>query len=143
MNTDVVAPYTVEDYLRDKVRFEVPKYTIKPILFDRGIEEGVAVTDCDKDTLRLCYADLLKWIILGASKVNNTSDTDNGWTHTGGGFEISSEDRKLIIKEANAIYSELEPSSSIKSESKFKMMSFGIQQAHTDTAGNSLPHIIQ
>lgn len=143
MNTDVVAPYTVEDYLRDKVRFEVPKYTIKPILFDRGIEEGAAVTDCDKDTLRLCYADLLKWIILGASKVNNTSDTDNGWTHTGGGFEISSEDRKLIIKEANAIYSELEPSSSIKSESKFKMMSFGIQQAHTDTAGNSLPHIIQ
>lgn len=143
MNTDVVAPYTVEDYLRDKVRFEVPKYTIKPILFDRGIEEGVAVTDCDKDTLRLCYADLLKWIILGASKVNNTSDTDNGWTHTGGGFEISSEDRKLIIKEANAIYSELEPSSSIKSESKFKMMSFGIQQAYTDTAGNSLPHIIQ
>lgn len=143
MNTDVVAPYTVEDYLRDKVRFEVPKYTIKPILFDRGIEEGAAVTDCDKDTLRLCYADLLKWIILGASKVNNTSDTDNGWTHTGGGFEISSEDRKLIIKEANAIYSELEPSSSIKSESKFKMMSFGIQQAYTDTAGNSLPHIIQ
>jgi hypothetical protein len=143
MSTDVVAPYTVEDYLRDKVRFEVPKYTIKPILFDRGIEEGVAVTDCNKDTLRLCYADLLKWIILGASKVNNTSDSDNGWTHTGGGFEISSEDRKLIIKEANAIYSELEPSSSIKSESKFKMMSFGVQQAYTDTAGNSLPHIIQ
>lgn len=143
MNTDVVAPYTVEDYLRDKVRFDVPKYTIKPILLDRGVDEGTIATDCEKDTLRLCYADLLKWIILGASKVNNTSDSDKGWTHTGGGLEFSSDDRKLIIKEANAIYGELEPSSSIKNESKFKMMSFGVQQAYTDMAGNPLPHIIK
>ncbi len=142
MNTEAVAPYTIKDYLFDKVRFDVPDGAIRPILLDRGVDESSLATDCDRDTLRLCYADLLKWIVLGASKVNNTSDTDNGWTHSGGGFEISSEDRKLLIKEANSIYGELEPGSEIKIKSTFRMMSFGVQQANRDIGENPLPHIV-
>lgn len=143
MNTEVVTPYTVEDYLFDKVRFDVPEGAIRPILLDRGVDGCSLASECDRDTLRLCYADLLKWIVIGASKVNNTSDSDNGWTHSGGGFEIGSDDRKLLIKEANAIYGELEPGSEIKVKSAFRMMSFGVQQASTDIAGNPLPHIIK
>lgn len=143
MNKEVVKPYTVEDYLFDKVRFDVPEGAIRPILLDRGLEGDALASECDRDVLRLCYADLLKWIVLGASKVNNTSDTDNGWSHSGGGFEIGSDDRKLLIKEANAIYGELEPGSEIKVKSVFKIVSFGVQQANCDIGGNQLPHIIK
>lgn len=142
MTKEVVTKYTVEDYLLDKVRFNVPSGAVRPILLDRSVDGSVLASECDKDTLRLCYADLLKWIVLGASKVNNTSDSDNGWSHSGGGFEIGSDDRKLLIKEANAIYGELEPDSEIKIKSTFRMMSFGVQQANRDICGNKLPHVI-
>ena len=135
--------YSIIDYLLDKVRFDVPESAIKPILIERGLDGGMLATDCDRDLLRLCYADLFKWYVIGASKVNSTSDSDNGWSHSGGGFSLDADDRKLIIKEANAIYGELEPSSSIKTKGSFRMMSFGVRHADYDISGNPLPHVIK
>lgn len=135
--------YTVLDYLAAKVKFDIPKKAMIAIFHDRGIEPDTAFTDRDADATRLAYADMLKWFVLGASKKNNTSDTDNGWTHSGGGYEIDDEDRKLLIAEANAIYKELEPESQIRNKTTFRMNSFGIQHANYDMAGNPLPHIIR
>lgn len=135
--------YTVFDYLKGKVKFGVPKSALMSIMADRGISPDTAFADCDNDTVRLAYADMLKWFVVGPSKRNNVSDTDNGWTHSGGGYELDDTDRKLLIKEANAIYDELEPDSGIKNKTTFRMVSFGIQHANYDQAGNPLPHVIR
>ena len=113
------------------------------ILAERGIYPDESFEDCDKDKARLAYADTLKWFILGPGKVNNTSDADNGWSHSEGGFDISDEDRKNMTAEANAIYAELEPSSMLKRKSTFRMHSHGIKRATLDMGGIPQPHIIK
>lgn len=143
MNDKVETVYTVMDYLPAKVKFDIPKAAMLVILADRDVDPATPYADADKGALRLAYADMLKWFVLGGSKENNTSDTDNGWTHSGGGYELDDTDRKLLIKEANAIYDELEPTSVIKNKTTFKIMSFGIRHADYDVAGYPIPHIIK
>jgi hypothetical protein len=135
--------YTVADYLSGKVKFGVNDETLRPILLDRGLDLDIPYGDADKSTLRLAYADTLKWFVLGASKVNNTSDSDNGWSHSGGGYELSDTDRRELKEEANAIYQELEPSSVFKSQSSFKIVSHGIKRATYTPYGMPLGHVIK
>ena len=141
--SEVVKTYTVEDYILAKVKFEVPVDALYPIFVDREIEAKTPMMDSDRTKVRLAYADLLKWMILGPSKVNNTSDTDNGWTHSSGGYQLSGDDIKDLKNEANAIYKELEPSSVFGRKTTFKMNSGGIKHSNMDLAGNPLPHIIR
>lgn len=140
--SEVGKTYTVEDYILAKVKFEVPVDALYPIFVDREIEAKTPMMDSDRTKVRLAYADLLKWMILGPSKVNNTSDTDNGWTHSSGGYQLTSDDIKELKNEANAIYKELEPSSVFGRKTTFKMNSGGIKRANSGMAGNPLPHII-
>lgn len=135
--------YTIEDYILAKVKFEVPVDALYPIFVDREIEAKTPMMDSDRTKVRLAYADLLKWMILGPSKVNNTSDTDNGWTHSSGGYQLTNDDIKELKNEANAIYKELEPSSVFGRKTTFRMNSGGIKRANSDLAGNLLPHIIR
>lgn len=135
--------YTVADYLSGKVKFGVNDEVLRPILLDRGLDLDIPYGDADKSTLRLAYADILKWFVLGASKVNNTSDSDNGWSHSGGGYELSDTDRRELKEEANAIYQELEPSSVFKSQSSFKIVSHGIKRATYTPYGMPLGHVIK
>lgn len=135
--------YTVADYLSGKVKFSVNDEALRPILLDRGLDLDIQYGDADKSTLRLAYADILKWFVLGASKVNNTSDSDNGWSHSGGGYELSDTDRRELKEEANAIYQELEPSSVFKSQSSFKIVSHGIKRATYTPYGMPLGHVIK
>lgn len=134
---------TIYTHLINKVRFSVPKQAMLGILAERGLYPDESFDDCDKDKARLAYADTLKWFLLGPGKVNNTSDTDNGWSHSEGGFDISSEDRKNMTAEANAIYAELEPSSMLKRRSAFRVYSHGIKRATLDMEGMPRPHIIK
>lgn len=143
MNDKVETVYTVMDYLPAKVKFDIPKAAMLAILADRDVEPATPYADADKDALRLAYADIIKWFILGHSKQNNTFDTDNGWTHSGGGYELDETDRKLLANEANAIYDELEPESVIKNKATFKIVSFGIRHADYDVAGYPIQHIIK
>lgn len=141
--SEVEKTYTVEDYILAKVKFEVPVDALYPIFVDREIEAKTPMMDSDRAKVRLAYADLLKWMILGPSKVNNTSDTDNGWTHSSGGYQLTSDDIKELKNEANAIYKELEPSSVFGRKTTFRMNSGGIKRANLDMTGNPLPHIIR
>ena len=133
--------YTIGEYLKGKVKCGVTIEALRAILADRGLSVDIPYGDADRDTLRLCYADILKWYILGASKVNNTSDTDNGWTHSGGGYELSDEDISSLKSEANAIYQELEPESALRRKSRFRMQSYGVRRADTTLYGDNLPHV--
>lgn len=144
MSTEANSTYTAFEYLAARVKFSIPESALKAIFAMRDMDVDAAYADYkDGDELRLAYADMLKWYVLGASKKNNTSDADNGWSHSGGGYELDDNDKKLLIAEANAIYDELEPDSVIKNKSTFRMMSFGIQHANYDAADNPLPHIIR
>ena len=135
--------YTAYDYLINKVKFEVPRKTMLGIMLMRGIHTESLICDCDQDALRLAYADTLKWFCIGPSKVNNTSDSDNGWTHSGGGYEISGDDISAMKAEANAIYQELEPDSMLKKKSTFRVTSHGVKRANYSPYGGPLHHIIK
>lgn len=135
--------YTVLDYLANKVNFEVYRETVIGILADRGVDPSDMYVDSDRDSMRLAYADLLKWFLLGPNKVNNTSDSDNGWTHSGGGYDMSDDDRAEMKAEANAIYKELEPGSMLKKKSSFRIISHGVKRASYSPWGSPLPNLIK
>lgn len=135
--------HTLEDALLSKVRFSIPEDTVRTILIERALDGNMAYVDANPADVRLAYADILKWIVLGPSKMNNTSDSDNGWSHTEGGFEISERDRTELKAEANAIYAELEPGSMIKNKSSFRITSHGVKRADFSVFGCPLPHIIK
>lgn len=135
--------YTLEDALFSKVRFNIPDDTVHTILIERALDGSMAYADANRDDVRLAYADILKWLVLGPSKMNNTSDSDNGWSHTEGGFEISERDCAELKAEANAIYAELEPGSMLKKKSSFRITSHGVKRADISAFGCPLPHIIK
>lgn len=129
---------TVEDYLFDCVNFAVPQSAVTHIADERSIDPKLPVSTVGKDNKRLLKADLYKWIIMGAGKVNDTKDADNGWSHTDAGYTLSKDDKKLMMDEANAIYDELEPES-VFGKKKIRMRSAGIMPAYRDTDGTPLP----
>lgn len=135
--------HTLEDALFSKVRFSIPEDTVRTILIERALDGNMAYVDANPTDVRLAYADILKWLVLGPSKINNTSDSDNGWSHTEGGFEMSERDRTELKAEANAIYAELEPSSMLKKKSSFRITSHGVKRADFSAFGCPLPHIIK
>ena len=51
--------YTVNDYLINKVKFEMPMKALLGIMHDRELENGIDLEACDKDKVRLAYADML------------------------------------------------------------------------------------
>ena len=140
MNTsnDTSKVRTVGDWLFGCVNFAVPEETVVHISEDRGFPVDTPRDDVDKDSLQLMKADLLKWIVLGPGKVNNTSDSDNGWSHSDGGYTLSEYDKRLLKDEANEIYGELEPES-VFGRKKVRMRSAGIMPAYRDTDGTPLP----
>ena len=85
---------TAYDHIASKVKFDVPKKTLLSIMTERNIPVDSTYEEADKDSLRLAYADIIKWFVLGPSKKNNVSDSDNGWSHSGGGYDMSDEDRR-------------------------------------------------
>lgn len=135
--------HTLEDALLSKVRFSIPEDTVRTILIERALDGNMAYVDANPADVRLAYADILKWLVLGPSKINDTSDSDNGWSHTEGGFEISERDRTELKAEANAIYAELDPGSMIKKKSSFRITSHGVKRADFSVFGCPLPHIIK
>lgn len=133
--------YTVGEWLFGCVNFAVPDSAVDYVCATRKVMPDVSYIDytSNKDNvdIRLLKADIIKWIILGPGKVNNTSDADNGWSHSDGGYTLSPEDKKLLMDEANEIYSELEPSS-VFGKKKIRMRSAGIMPAYRDTDGEPL-----
>ena len=137
------AIYTIEQYLYESVNFDVPESAVRGILKKRGVD-GSEAYDPDGEpsgtVAKLLYADLLKWICLGAGRTNRVSDSDNGWSHSSGGYTLSKDDKKLLMNEANAIYDELEPESKF-GQTKIRVRSAGIMPAMRDIDGEPLPRL--
>lgn len=139
---DTQSVHTVEDYIFGCVNFAVSQETAAYIASERDIPLDMEKSVVGRDTLRLMKADLLKWIVQGAGKVNNTSDSDNGWSHSEGGYTLSKDDKKLLMDEANAIYEELEPES-VFGKKKIRVHSRGIMPAMRNLDGEPLPRIVR
>lgn len=150
---DTKIVYTVEDWLFGCVNFSVPQDAIDGIFAERRVDASqqyakeVDVTigageEPKKIDVRLLKADLYKWIVLGPGKVSSVSDSDNGWSHSEGGYTLSKDDKKMLIAEANAIYEELEPDS-VFGKKYTKIHSLGIMPAKRDLDGNPLPRIVR
>lgn len=131
-NCDIQKVYTVSDWLFDRVNFPVPLGAIRGVCVDRDVDPSspyYLFKDSGNIDIRLLKADLLKWIVLGPSKIGGTSDSDNGWSHKDGGYTLSEEDKNRLADEANAIYEELEPESVFSRRKTIVMKSFGIKRA--------------
>jgi hypothetical protein len=141
---DTQKVYTVEDWLFGCVNFSVPQSAVDYICVERGVDPQQSYEDAKAGELdlRLLKADLYKWIVLGAGKVNNTSDSDNGWSHSEGGYNMNKDDKKLLMAEANAIYDELEPDS-VFGKRYTRVHSLGIMPAKRDVDGEPLPRIVR
>lgn len=137
-NNVAIEVRTVGDYLFGCVNFALPDDAVNHVASERNIPVNLDSSVVDRDTKRLMKADLYKWIILGPGKVNDEKDSDNSWSHSGGGYTLSKEDKKLFMDEANAIYTELEPES-VFGKKKVRMRSAGIMPAYRDTDGEPLP----
>lgn len=133
--------YTLADYLLAKVNFDIPMEVIVSICLDRDRDINEVASEVEKEVRDLCYADLLKWIVFGISKRGTVSDSDNGWSHSDGGYTLSENDKARMIKLANSIY--LANGEETFGKTSAKIVSMGIRPADRDMLGNHIPHILR
>lgn len=131
--------YTLIDYCCGLVNFDVPEEAMKALLAKRGVDFATEYADSDEKTRKLVEADLYTWIALGVSKRTAVTDSDNGWSHSEGGYSLTEEDKKRLLGMANAIYEEYgEPT---VGKTKIRIHSLGVMRANRTFAGENLPHI--
>lgn len=137
----VISSFTIADYLYGSVNFDVPSEVIVKICLDRDIDYHSEAMNVEKSQRDLCKADLLVWMALGVSKRSNNVDSDNGWSHSNGGYTLTEADKELFLKTANAIYEE--NGESTIGKTKAKIQSFGIKPANIGIDGMPLPYIVK
>lgn len=133
---------TVEDYLFGCVNFAIPQEAVDYILGEREIESNTSYENLEKKDRELLKADLYIWICMGPGKVDSTSDSDNGWKHSGGGYTLSDDDKDRMLAYAKAIYEKYDEEFDIDGSVSVAISSFGIQPCDYDEAGIPLPHIV-
>ena len=114
--------------------------TADSLLLGRGLEGSEDCSMLDKKTRDLLKADLYVWICMGASKVDSVSDSDNGWSHKGGGYTLSEADKRRMLDWANDIYDEYDEPL-VGKKNAIVMISNGIRRAHETFCGDPLPRI--
>ena len=132
---------TAEDYVFGCVNFAISKEGVDYVLKERKIEAETAYEELDKQTKELLKADIYVWICMGPSKVNSTSDSDNGWSHSEGGYTLTDEDKDRMLKYAKAIYEKYDEEFDYDDSVSVAIESFGITPCNYDEVGVPLPHI--
>lgn len=151
---------TVRDYVFGCVNFQISDETAEHICDERGIDpdktfdELFPKTEADapdavaddenviepKRTKELLKADLYVWICMGPTKVNSTSDSDNGWSHSEGGYQLTDEDKDRMLAYAKSIYEKYDEEFDYDDSVEVNVSSFGIQPCDYNEAGIPLPH---
>ena len=151
---------TVRDYVFGCVNFQISDETAEHICDERGVDPDKtfdelfpkpeadapdAVADDEnviepKRTKELLKADLYVWICMGPTKVNSTSDSDNGWSHSEGGYQLTDEDKDRMLAYAKSIYEKYDEEFDYDDSVEVNVSSFGIQPCDYNEAGVPLPH---
>lgn len=132
---------TAEDYVFSCVNFAIPQEGVNYVLGERKIKAEKPYDELEKKDKELLKADIYVWICMGPSKINSTSDSDNGWSHSEGGYTLSDDDKDRMLKYAKAIYDKYDEEY-IDDSVCVAIESFGITPCDYDEAGIPLPHIV-
>lgn len=132
---------TAEDYVFSCVNFAIPQEGVDYVLGERKIKAEKPYDELEKKDKELLKADIYVWICMGPSKINSTSDSDNGWSHSEGGYTLSDDDKDRMLKYAKAIYDKYDEEY-IDDSVCVAIESFGITPCDYDEAGIPLPHIV-
>jgi hypothetical protein len=103
--TDKSEVRTVVDYCRSVVAVEVKDEAILNILQDRDVDKDADVTELDKKTRDLLKADIYSWCLTLPTTSAQVKDSDGNWSHSEGAVHFSIEDKRMMRKLANEIYS--------------------------------------
>lgn len=133
---------TAEDYVFSCVNFAIPQEGIDYVLGERKIKAEKPYDELEKKDKELLKADIYVWICMGPSKINSTSDSDNGWSHSEGGYTLSDDDKDRMLKYAKAIYDKYDEEFDYDDSVSVAIESFGITPCDYDEAGIPLPHIV-
>ena len=105
MSEETGTVYTVADWLADCVEIPVSAGLVRSILAEREVSEDLSFDDANLEVRELCKADLYSRIALTSpNRMGAVSDSDNGWSHSDGGYTLTESDKKQLLAEANAIY---------------------------------------
>lgn len=97
-------PLNIEEYLRGFFAVDISAATLASVLFKRGIPSGNPMTFVSEKDAELCLADLYIFMSTAPSVKNNTEDSDGGWKHTEGGFQIAVADKRAYRALAKKLY---------------------------------------
>lgn len=132
---------TARDYVFGCVNFQISDETAEHICDERGIDPDTPIDlKFPKPTKELLKADLYVWICMGPTKVNSTSDSDNGWSHSEGGYQLTDEDKDRMLSYAKTIYDKYGEEFEYDDSVKVTVSSFGIHPCDYNEAGIPLPH---
>lgn len=132
---------TAEDYVFGCVNFALPQEAVDYVLGERKVEKDTNEEDLDKQTKQLLKADLYLWICVGPSRVGSTSDSDNGWKHSEGGYTLTDDDKDRMLRYVKAIYEKYDEEFLYDDSVSVTVSSFGIAPCDYNEAGIPLPHI--
>ena len=135
-----MAEVKVITYLLGVTNYPVNEEAVKVILAQRGIDLEATLADTPVKDQELAKADLLVWLCTSPSKVGVTRDSDNGWSHSEGGYTLYASDRAWLLRMANAIYSKYSEQT-LMSTSHFKVRNHGIRHCNYGLGGRPLPMI--
>ena len=98
-------PYTIESYLKGKVRnIDVTDDAIHSILADLEIENGAEFSSLSRKQKDLALAGLYAWIWTSPIQSSKVSDEDGDWSHSEGGEQMSDAVLNRYMRMANEIY---------------------------------------
>lgn len=94
--------FTIEQYLKSKVDFDLTDLTIRGILIDRDVMEGVDVRTLTDRQKELCLADA--YLFVGTSSTASSGEmiADGGWQHTKSAKNVVN--REYFLTLARSIY---------------------------------------
>ena len=131
MSEEAGKVYTMADWLADCVEMPISAGLVRSILAEREVSEDMAFDDANQEVRELCKADLYSRIALTSpNRMGAVSDSDNGWSHSDGGYTLTEGDKKRLLAEANAIYGKYdEPTKGTKT--KITITQHGISRTPT------------
>lgn len=123
---------TLHDYLKGKVAdFTVSDNAIESICVDRGLNPATNMDYVGVDTMKLCYADLLRYIYTQPGITKSYSQTNGTWSQKEGATQMSELDKRRILDEMNRNYVQGgEPENVILRRATMRMDAHGLHTFH-------------
>lgn len=97
-----MAAYTIEQWLKGMVDFNVPESAIKAILFNNNVTEGISASKATEKERDLCLADLLMWLSSSSTVTSGEVVSDGGWQHQQSNKNVFN--RAGLVAKARALY---------------------------------------